>query len=270
MNSNVSGAACSRLSTVRACALRLDGAHRRLHRGVVPRRGDRPRRGPDAVLPHGAAEPQRRVPRPVVRVACAAGGRPPAGDRRLERVVGRPGVHAVGHRPADGPPGPYVHHERRAGPPAAGAHVGDVGEPGLVGAVGGEVAPHQVGGGPGLRRGCLRSPLRPPRAAARGAGPAVVAHEARHALARRAHPAAQQLHVHLRGAVDAPARLAGLRDQPRGPGVPEIAGARPPAPPRAVALPGRPERRAHVRDPPGALVGRYGREPGPLRGRAYS
>ena len=106
---------------------------------VVPGRGDRPHRGPDAALPHGAAEPQRHVLRPAVGVACAAGGRPPAGDRHLERLVGQPGVHAVGHRPADGPPGPYVHHERQAGPPAAGAHAGDVGEPGLVGAVGGEV-----------------------------------------------------------------------------------------------------------------------------------
>ena len=181
-----------------------------------------------------------------------------------------PGVHAVGHRPADDPPGPYVHHERRGRATAAGAHVGDVGEPGLVGAVGGEVAPHQVGGGPGLRRGRLRSPLRPPRAAARGAGPAVVAHEARHALARRAHPAAQQLHVHLRGAVDAAARLVDLRDQPRELEVALVARAGRPAPPRVVALSGDPERRAHVRDPPGALVGRYERELSPLRGRAYS
>lgn len=258
------------LEGARVHALRLDEAHRRLHGRVVPGRGDRPHRGPDAVLPHDAAEQQRHVPRPVVGVACAAGGRPPAGDRHLERLVGQPGVHAVGHRPADDPPGPYVHHERQAGPPAAGAHVGDVGEPGLVGAVGGEVAPHQVGGGPGLRRGCLRSPLRPPRAAARGAGPAVVAHDAGHALARRAEAPAPKLHVRLRRAVDAPARLIDPRDRPRELGVPEIVGARPPAPPGVAAPPGHPERRAHVRDPPGAPVGRYERELSPLRGRPYS
>ena len=130
--------------------------------------------------------------------------------------------------------------------------------------------PHRVGGGPGLRRGCPRRPLRPPRAAARGAGPAVVAHGAGHALARRAEAPAPKLHVHPRRAVDAPARLVDLRDQPRELGVPEIAGARPPAPPGVVALPGHPERRAHVRDPPGALVGRYERELSPLRGRPYS
>ena len=203
------------LEGARVHALRLHEAHQRLHRGVVPRRRDRPRRGPDAVVAHGAAEPERHVLRPVVRVVYAARRRPPAGDRHPERVVGQRGAHAVGHRPPDDPPGPYVHHERQVEPPAAGAHVGDVGEPRLVGARCAEVAPHQVRRRVGLRRGRPRRPLGASRAAAGGALPPVVAHEARHALARRAHPAAQQLHVHLRGAVDAAARLVDLRDQPR-------------------------------------------------------
>ena len=194
----------------------------------------------------------------------------PAGDRHPERLVGQRGAHAVGHRPPDGPPGPHVHRGRQAGPPAAGAHAGDVGEPRLVGARCAEVAPHQVRRRVGLRRGRPRRPLGASRAAARGAGPAVAAHEARRALARRAHPAAQQLHVHLRGAVDAAARLADPRDRPRGLEVALVARAGRPAPPRAVALSGDPERRAHVRDPPGAPAGRYERELGPLRGRAYS
>ena len=131
-------------------------------------------------------------------------------------------------------------------PPLARADVGDVGEPRPVGAVRAEVAPHQVRCGVRPRRGRLLPALRPPGAAARGAGRAPLAHDARHAPARGAHAV------------------------PPGLGVPLVARAGAAGSPRAVALPGRLERRAHLGDRPGPLVGLDERGLSPLRPRACS
>lgn len=51
----------ARLEGPRVHALRLDGAHGRPRRGVVPRRGYRPHRGLDAGLAHRLARQQRDV-----------------------------------------------------------------------------------------------------------------------------------------------------------------------------------------------------------------
>ena len=125
----------ARLEGPRAHAPRLDGAHGRPRRGVVPRRGYRPHRGLDAGLAHRLARQQRDVLRAVIRVVDATLPRVPAGYRHPEGVVGEPRRHPVRHRPADDPAGPYARHDRQVEPPLARARVGDVGEPRAVRAV---------------------------------------------------------------------------------------------------------------------------------------
>ena len=93
-----------------------------------------------------------------------------------------------------------------------GPHVRDAGEPGPVRPVRAEIAANQVRRGAGLRRGGPPLPLGAPRASARRPGPAVLAHQARRALARGAHAGAPQLGEDLRGAVDAAAGGAYLGD----------------------------------------------------------
>ena len=107
-------------------------------------------------------------------------------------------------------------------------------------------------------------------AAARRAGPAVLAHDARRALARRALSAPAQLREDLRGAVDAAARLVDLGDPAGELGVAQAAPARPARAPRVVALPGGAERRAHLRRAPAPLAGQDGSGPRPLRPGACS
>lgn len=107
-------------------------------------------------------------------------------------------------------------------------------------------------------------------AAARRARPAVLAHDARHALARRALSAPAQLREDLRGAADAAARLAGPGDPAGGLGVAQVAPARPARAPRAVALPGDAGHRAHLRHAPAPLAEQDESEPRLLRLGAYS
>ncbi|OUN44075.1 hypothetical protein B5G21_02010 [Enorma massiliensis] len=95
-------------------------------------------------------------------------------------------------------------------------------------------------------------------AAARRAGPAVLAHDARRALARRALSAPAQPREDLRGVVDAAACLADLGDPA---GELGVAPARPARAPRVVALPGDAGRRAHLRHAPAPLAERDGSEP---------
>lgn len=163
----------------------------------------------------------------MIRVVDATLLRVPAGYRHPEGVVGEPRRHPVRHRPADDHPGPYVHHHGQVEPALVRADVGDVREPGPVRAVGRELAAHQVGGGVGLRRGRLRLALRPLGAAARRPDPAVLAHDARHALARRGLAGLLELGEDLRRPVDAAAGGVYLRDLPGELGVPLVVRARP-------------------------------------------
>ena len=140
----------------------------------------------------------------------------------------------------------------------------------LSGPVRAEIAANQVRRGVGLRRGGLPLPLGAPRASARRPGPAVLAHQARHALARGAHTGAPQLGEDLRSAVDAAAGGVYLGDLRRQLGVAPVARAGRPSSPRVVSLPGDLERGAHLRDRPCALVEHDESELGPLRLRAYS
>lgn len=224
----------------RACgrALRLDGPHERPHRRVVPRARDRARRRPDAGLAHRPADQERDVLAPAVAMADAASGRPAPRDRRPRRVAGGLGRHAGRHRPADGLPGPDAHRGRRAGPPPVRAHAGDAGEPGPARAVRAEVPPREAGRRVGPRRRLLGPALGALGAAARRAGPAVLAHDARRALARRALSAPAQPREDLRGAADAAARLADPGGLAGELGVAQAAPARPARAPRAAALPG--------------------------------
>ena len=259
-----------RLERAGVHALRLDEPHERLHRRVVPRARDRAHRRPDAGLAHRLADQERDVLAPVVAMVDAASGRPAPHDRHPQRVVGELGRHAGRHRPADDLPGPDVHHDRQAGPPLVRAHVGDVGEPGPVRAVRAEVSPHEVGRRVGLRRCLPGLALGALGAAARRAGPAVLAHDVRRALARRALSAPAQLREDLRGAVDAAARLVDLGDLAGELGVAQVAPARPARAPRVVALPGDAERRAHLRHAPAPLAEQGESEPRLLRLGAYS
>ena len=200
----------------------------------------------------------------------AALGRAPAGDRHPERVVGQFRRHARRHRPADDPPRPHVHQDGQVEPALMGPHVGDVREPHLVRPARGEVAAHQVGRGARLRRRLPCLAFGALGAAARRAGPAVVAHDARHALAGGAHARLLELLEHLRGAVDAAAGGVYLGDRRGQLGVAQVVRARRPLPPCVVALPGDMEGRAHLGYAPGALVEQDESELRPLRLRAYS
>ena len=151
-----------------------------------------------------------------------------------------------------------------------GPHVGDVREPHLVRPARGEVAAHQVGRGARLRRRLLCLAFGALGAAARRAGPAVVAHDARHALAGGAHARPLEPLEHLRGAVDAPAGLAHLGDHGGELLVAQVVRTARPLLPCVVALPRDPEGGAHLRDRPHALVEQYERELSPLRPGAYS
>lgn len=63
------------LEGARVRALGIDGAHERLRRRVVSRRGDRAHRGPYAGFPHGLARRERGVLAAVVGVVDATRGR---------------------------------------------------------------------------------------------------------------------------------------------------------------------------------------------------
>ncbi len=95
--------------------------------------------------------------------------------------------------------------------------------------------------------------------------PAVLAHDARHALARGAHAGPLQLGEDLRRPVDPAAGGARLGDRPRELPVAQVALARPARAPRAAAPAGYLRRGAHPRYAPAPLVEQDGREPRLLR-----
>src|SRR5665647_1845701 len=72
-------------------------------------------------------------------------------DAHLQGVQREVGAQRGGQLPADHPPGEHVDHERGVDPSGERAAVGDVSDPQLVRAAGGEVAVDQVG--PGVRPG---------------------------------------------------------------------------------------------------------------------
>lgn len=150
------------------------------------------------------------------------------------------------------------------------AHVGDVREPCAVRPVRREVSLDQVGSRVRLRRGRFGRALRPPGAAARRAGPAVLAHGARDALARGPLAGPLELGEDLRRPVASPARPVYLGDLRRELGIAQVVRAGRPLPPRAAALAGDLQRGAHLGHAPGALVEKDERELGPLRPGPYS
>ena len=60
------------------------------------------------------------------------------------RVDDELGAHVIGDRPADDPAGPGVDHDGEVDPALAGGVLGDVLHPQPVGAVGSELAVHQI------------------------------------------------------------------------------------------------------------------------------
>ena len=172
------------------------------------------------------------------------------------------------HRPSHDAPRPYVHHERQVQPAPAGLHVGDVGEPRHVGAVGLEPALHQVGSRFSHRRPLLSRGLF--GACARDAAPAPLPHDAGHALARGAHPERPQPHERLGRAVDIPHLGSDLGNKLGQFGVAHGMRARQPRFPRVAALARHLQRCAHLRHRPVGLVEEDELELGLLRRGPYS
>ena len=89
--------------------------------------------------------------------------RPAPRHGHAEGVVDEVGAQVVAHRPADAVAAAGVDHRRQVEPALPGGHVGDVGEPELVGSLGREVALHEVGGGRSFAaRGRRAHPVAPP------------------------------------------------------------------------------------------------------------
>lgn len=204
----------------------------------------------------------------TIAVMHAPIGRVSPGQGHLQCLVCELGRDARAHRPAHYAARPYVHHERQVQPALPGLHASDVGEPRHVGAVRLEPAPRQV-----RRRFAPRGPLRargPFGARARDAAPSALAHDAGHALARRARPERPQPHERLGRAVDIPHLGSGLGYQFGELFVAQGVRAGRPRLPRVVALPGRLQRRAHLRHRPVHFVEEYELELRPLPRKAYS
>ena len=149
-----------------------------------------------------------------------------------------------------------------------GPRIGDVGEPRAVRAVRAELPAHRVGRGVGLRGGRFgRAPRAP------GAALVVPAHPLsrmmRAARLRDVRSPERRARRRPWGAVDAAAGGVYLGGRRGRLGVAQVARARRPLPPCAVALPGDMEGRAHLGYAPGAPVEQDGSEPRPLRPRAY-
>ena len=133
----------------------------------------------------------------------------PVRDRHRQRTLHQFGPHVRRHRPADDAAAPGIEHDREVQPAIPSAHLGDVGDPQLVGPVGREVAVHQVRRGPGLRVLLRRRRLEaPPRHAMN----AQIPHQACHALP--AHPLARRLQFRLdpRAAIGLPAAAPDQQD----------------------------------------------------------
>jgi hypothetical protein len=82
-----------------------------------------------------------------------------APDGHLQGIQGQVGAQVAGQLPADQQPTVGVDDERGVAEARPGPHIGQVGDPELVGPLGGEVTADQVGGPLGLRishRGPLR------------------------------------------------------------------------------------------------------------------
>ncbi len=66
------------------------------------------------------------------------------GDRHVERLEDQRAVHGRFHGPTDDAPGEEIHDRRQEQPTFRGGHVGDVGDPPLIGSGGGEILFQQV------------------------------------------------------------------------------------------------------------------------------
>ena len=265
MHSNVSGVAHSPASNAHACKLGLDEAHERLHGRVGLQRRDGPHRGLHAGVAHRLPEEQRRVLRAAARMVDASPRTGASGPwpSRARRRRARPSCGATPTsrrssrtgRPSRPPGGaaPDACARRRCRRTAPGS-----GRPRRSRAAPGR-APRRHAGGP------LRPALRPLGAPPGRPDPAVLAHDARHALARGAHAGPLQLGEDLRRPVDPAAGGARLGDRPRELPVAQVALARPARAPRVAAPSGYLRRGAHPRYAPAPLVEQDGREPRLLR-----
>ena len=120
------------------------------------------------------------VLRSVVRVCdCAVRTFPSACYHHLKRLGDQALPHVAREVPADDASRVDVKHDGQVAPALPGAYVGEVGEPHRVGAIGGEIAPHEVVGG--HRRGTRHR--RTLRFSVHAARYALLAHQAFHGAA---------------------------------------------------------------------------------------
>ena len=117
---------------------------------VVGRVANRAHRLHDARLPAPLTERQRRVLRASVRMMDDRTLRLATSNCHRQRVADQFGQYPGLHRPADNPPAPGIEHHGEVKPSRPRAHLRVVGQPQLVGALGGRVAVHQVRRGPSL------------------------------------------------------------------------------------------------------------------------
>lgn len=138
--------------------------------------------------------------------------RMPSGDGHPQGIVRKLGRNAGTHGPSDDHPRPCVHDDGQVEPALVRPNVGDVGEPGLVGPLGGEIPFYQVIGrfGPA----CAFLARRLPHPAPGYPAPSMPGHDAGDALPRCAHPLRLERHEHLRRTVDAAACVVLGADEP--------------------------------------------------------
>ena len=125
--------------------LALEGAEEALAHRVVVRVADGPHRRSDACLLAAHAEGDGGVLAAVVGMVDDA-ARLALRDRHVQRLDDDVGLEAGGHRPADDATAPDIEHDGEVEEAGPGRHVGDVRDPELVRARGGEVALDQVVG----------------------------------------------------------------------------------------------------------------------------